>query len=75
MQAHEDEVPQRACDKISCGSATERLIGLIATGNYPNLKLAGLDGKDCFRRQFNVLLASGTGRSPQFIPLFRCKTS
>ena len=34
---------------------------LIATSNYPNLKLARFDGKDCFCRQFNVLLASGSG--------------
>ena len=60
---------------VSCGSATGRLIGLIATGNYPNLKLARFDGKDCFCRQLYVLLACGSGLSLQFIPLFRRKPS
>ena len=39
------------------------------------LNLLGLMGKDCICRQFNVLLASGSGRSPQFSPFFRREPS
>ena len=73
--AHEIMYRIMPVSRSSCSNATERLIGLIATGNYPNLKLAKFDGKDCFCRSPMYFLAIGSGHSFDLIPFFRTRPS